>query len=113
MDTDVTHSYASMEAAVGTPWLLTADGRGSVMQYTLSGREGTPQVLFDALQVHGRVSDIWRSFVAERLFWDIGMHVAFSPPLVTQLRTPHNPLADMAAENDLYFKSQALVDFLR
>lgn len=45
--------------------------------------------------------------------WDVGQHIAFSPPMVQQLRTPHNPLADMAAENDLYFKSHELIKFLR
>jgi hypothetical protein len=66
-----------------------------------------------ALQVHGRVSDIWRSYAAQRLLWDVGLHIAFSPPMVTQIRSPHNPLADMHAEQDLYYKALELVRFLR
>lgn len=46
-------------------------------------------------QVHGRVSDIWRSYISQRLLWDIGYRVAFAPPLVNQFRSPHNYLADM------------------
>ncbi len=34
------------------------------------------------------------------------------PPVVVQERNPHNPLADMAAETDLYFKSLTLVEHL-
>jgi hypothetical protein len=45
--------------------------------------------------VHGRVSDIWRSYISQRLLWDVGYHIAFSPPMVDQLRSPHNYLADM------------------
>jgi hypothetical protein len=47
------------------------------------------------LQVHGRVSDIWRSYVAQRLLWDAGLRVAFSPPVVDQFRSPHNYIGDM------------------
>lgn len=63
--------------------------------------------------VHGRVSDIWRSYIAQRLMWDVGGSLAFSPPLVTQLRNPHNYLADMQSEQDLYFKSDELLLYLR
>jgi hypothetical protein len=48
-----------------------------------------------AVQVHGRISDIWRSYVSQRLLWDVGYHIAFSTPMVDQLRSPHNYLADM------------------
>lgn len=50
---------------------------------------------FSLLQVHGRVSDIWRSYVAQRLLWDVGYNIAFAPPMVDQFRSPHNYLADM------------------
>jgi hypothetical protein len=65
------------------------------------------------LQVHGRVSDIWRGYIAQRLLWDVGHSIAFAPPMVKQLRNPHDPLADMDAEQDLYRKSMALVKFLQ
>jgi hypothetical protein len=70
-------------------------------------------VLSRELQVHGRVSDIWRSYIAQRLLWDVGSSIAFTPPRVDQFRNPHNPLADMQAEEDLYHKSLALVQRLR
>ena len=65
------------------------------------------------VSVHGRVSDIWRSYFAQRLLWDVGMEIAFTPPMVDQLRNPHNHLADLQAEQDLYLKATALVNYLR
>ena len=62
--------------------------------------------------VHGRVSDIWRGYLAQRLFWDIGLRLAFAPPSVWQERNPHNWLADMNAEQQLYERAGKLLDFL-
>lgn len=65
------------------------------------------------VSVHGRVSDIWRSYIAQRLLWDVGHTIAFTPPQVNQFRNVHNALADMQSEEDLYYRSLALVQFLR
>jgi hypothetical protein len=59
--------------------------------------------------VHGRVTDIWRSYFTQRLMWDVGQRVAFCAPFVTQCRNPHNYLADFDGESDLYSRSGALV----
>ncbi|KAL3902194.1 MAG: hypothetical protein SGPRY_012181, partial [Prymnesium sp.] len=48
--------------------------------------------------VHGRVTDIWRGYLAQRLLWDIGMRVAFSTPWVSQYRNAHHHLADFNSE---------------
>jgi len=37
---------------------------------------------------------------------------AFTPPRATKSRNPHNPLDDMKAEEDLYYRSLALVQLL-
>ena len=64
------------------------------------------------ISVHGRVSDIWRSYLGERLLQDLGMRVAFSPPLVEQKRNIHNYLADFDAEIPLYEQTEALLETL-
>ena len=64
------------------------------------------------ITVHGRVSDIWRGYAAERIFADLGLSVVFTAPRVDQIRNPHDYLADMSAEQPLYFKSGELVKFL-
>ena len=63
--------------------------------------------------VHGRVSDIWRSYIAQRLFWNTGLHLGFLPrPLVVQKRNVHNNIGDLNAEIDLYMKTDELIKFL-
>ena len=69
--------------------------------------------LFLPVTVNSRVSDIWRSYFAQRLFWDIGAKIGFaSRPLVVQDRNGHNYIKDFEGENDLYMKSKQLIIFL-
>ena len=65
------------------------------------------------ITVHGRVSDIWRSYFTQRLLWDTGKHLAFFSPFVVQYRNPHNYLADFDSEMDLYYKTETLIKFLK
>jgi STELLO glycosyltransferases len=64
------------------------------------------------ITVHGRVSDIWRSYIVQRLLFDTKYRLAFVPALVTQDRNAHNYLGDLKAEDDLYQRSGALLTFL-
>ena len=62
--------------------------------------------------VHGRVSDIWRSYIAQKILWQLGGQLGFLSPGVDQIRNAHNPLADMNAEKELYEKSFGLIEIL-
>jgi len=62
--------------------------------------------------VHGRVSDIWRSYLTQKLLWDIGQSVVFTNPHVIHDRVAHDYLKDFQSEQDLYLKSTAMVNFL-
>lgn len=62
--------------------------------------------------VPGRVSDIWRSFLAQCIFADAGLRLVFAPPKISQKRNYHNYLADFEAEQDLFTKSGKLLEFL-
>ena len=65
------------------------------------------------ITVNRQVSDVWRSYIAQRLFWDVGLQVGFlARPLVVKEWNPHSSLRDLAAETDLYQKSEHLVEFL-
>ena len=65
------------------------------------------------ITVHGRVSDIWRSYFAQRIFWQTNLQLGFLPrPLVVHQRNDHNNLGDLNGEQDLYMKSEHLVKFL-
>ena len=68
--------------------------------------------MFLPISVPGRVSDIWRSYIAQRLLWDAGKYIAFTKPMVIQKRTTHNFMRDFDAEQDLYYKSGAFINFL-
>ncbi len=69
--------------------------------------------MFLPVSVNARVSDIWRSYIVERLFWDCGLYFGFSArPLVVQNRNEHDDVRDLAAEDDLYQKGEQLVSFL-
>ncbi len=65
------------------------------------------------ITVTGRVSDIWRSYVSQRLFRDVGLRVGFmARPLVIQDRNLHSNIADFTAEIHLYTRAKQLVEFL-
>ena len=59
--------------------------------------------------VHGRVSDIWRGYLAQKLFRDVGLQLLFSPPLVRQDRNAHNYIGDLESESPLYARAHVLV----
>ncbi|XP_060064400.1 uncharacterized protein LOC132544768 [Ylistrum balloti] len=64
------------------------------------------------ISVNGRVSDIWRSYIAQFFLHQNDVRLAFSPPYVTQERNTHNILRDFNAELDLYQKSKQFVNLL-
>lgn len=80
-------------------------------QATLHSKEAFFGLLLP-ITVHGRVSDIWRSYFSQRLFSLAGASLAFLPPLVKQDRNVHDYLADLDSEVPLYMKAGQLVDFL-
>jgi hypothetical protein len=45
-----------------------------------------------------RMTDIWRSFVAQRCLWELGHGLVFHGPEVVQQRNPHTLLRDFADE---------------
>lgn len=62
--------------------------------------------------VHGRVSDIWRSYLTQKLLWDIGQSLVFANAHVIHDRVAHDYLKDFQSEQDLYLKSTAMINFL-
>ena len=62
--------------------------------------------------VTGRVSDIWRGYVAVRLLWETEFEVGFSSPFVSQYRNPHSYMDDFRLEADLYDKTDDILELL-
>lgn len=61
-----------------------------------------------------RMTDIWRSFVAQRCLWSAGFYVTHHAPAeVIQDRNPHDLLRDFVDEIPGYRHNEAIVDALR
>jgi hypothetical protein len=59
-----------------------------------------------------RVTDIWRSFVAQRCLWELGDGLVFHAPEVVQQRNPHDLLMDFEREVPGYLHNQRITDAL-
>ena len=69
--------------------------------------------LYLPVTVHGRVSDIWRSYFSQAIFKRLNIQVGYLPrPLVVQERNLHLALKDFEAETPLYLKASALTKYL-
>ena len=64
--------------------------------------------------VHGRVSDIWRSFIMQYFLgsYENPGHVSFSGHNVFHYRTSHNWLADMDAEHQLNNQAHQFLNYI-
>ena len=59
-----------------------------------------------------RMTDIWRSFVAQRCLWEQGEGVVFVAPTVRQERNEHNLLKDFEDEVSGYVKNAFIASLL-
>jgi hypothetical protein len=59
-----------------------------------------------------RLTDIWRSFVAQRCLWEFGGAVVFHPPEVVQDRNQHNLLHDFRDEVPGYLNNAKICNVL-
>jgi len=59
-----------------------------------------------------RMTDIWRSFVAQRCLWEMGHGLVFHAPEVIQTRNVHNLQRDFADEVSGYLKNAEIASRL-
>jgi hypothetical protein len=59
-----------------------------------------------------RMTDIWRSFIAQRCLWAMGYGIVFHAPDVYQDRNIHNLMRDFEAEVPGYLGNNSLVETL-
>jgi hypothetical protein len=55
-----------------------------------------------------RVTDIWRSLIAQRIAWENGWHILFHGPTVWQDRNEHDLMADFADEIPGYLNNDRI-----
>jgi hypothetical protein len=68
--------------------------------------------LYLPTSVSFRLTDIWRSYWAQRLLWLLDDTVTFLGPNAHQIRNAHSYLKDFEEEKNMYSQTEALVDFL-
>lgn len=76
-------------------------------QATIFDREVFP-LLYLPSHCSFRMTDIWRSFVAQRCLWEHGEGVVFRSPTVRQDRNEHSLLRDFEAEVPGYLHNEAI-----
>lgn len=59
-----------------------------------------------------RMTDIWRSFIAQRCLWELGYGMVFHAPEVLQERNEHNLLRDFEDEIPGYRRNGEFMDIL-
>lgn len=59
-----------------------------------------------------RMTDIWRSFVAQAALWHAGQRVSFHGPTVEQVRNAHDLMKDFADEVDGYLHNRRIATTL-
>ena len=118
LDPDVDAIYrltASEEQITFDPDKKLALGAGCYSpfntQNTLFYKPAFPLMLLP-IGVHSRVTDIWRSYIAQRLLWCMDSSVLFLSPSVYQLRNEHNLLKDFEAEVPLYTEVKNFINLL-
>ena len=57
-----------------------------------------------------RLTDIWRSYWAQRLMWMLNGTITFNGPNAYQLRNSHSYLKDFYEEQDMYLKTEKLIE---
>lgn len=55
-----------------------------------------------------RMTDIWRSFVAQRCLWELGYDLVFHEAEVHQERNPHDPMLDFKDEVPGYLRNEEI-----
>jgi STELLO glycosyltransferases len=59
-----------------------------------------------------RMTDIWRSFIAQRIAWANGWCVLFHEPTMFQMRNQHNPMRDFRDEIPGYLNNRRIAETL-
>jgi len=59
-----------------------------------------------------RMTDIWRSFIAQRICWENNWHVLFQSPTVRQERNEHDLLKDFSDEIPGYLNNRKICESL-
>jgi hypothetical protein len=80
-------------------------------QNTTCWREAFP-LLYLPSYCSFRMTDIWRSFVAQRIAWENGWSILYHEPTVSQLRNDHDLMRDFRDEVPGYLHNRTIAERL-
>ena len=80
-------------------------------QNTLFYAQAFP-LLYLPCHVSFRMTDIWRSFVAQQALWLQGRRIAFHPATVKQIRNQHDLMRDFSDEVPGYLSNKRIIELL-
>jgi hypothetical protein len=80
-------------------------------QNTIFKKEGFP-LLYLPSYCSFRMTDIWRSFIAQRCIWQLDSNLVFHSPTVYQERNVHSILKDFEQEIPGYLENDKIIDVL-
>ncbi len=66
-------------------------------------------LLYLPCHVSFRMTDIWRSFIAQSFIKSVNKKLAFAKPIVYQDRNPHNLMKDFSDEIDGYLLNESII----
>ncbi|EDO48521.1 predicted protein [Nematostella vectensis] len=64
------------------------------------------------VSVQSRVTDVWRSYWAQRLIWQVGRSLVFHPPNSHRSQLPHDNLRTLREEQMLYYNTGEYLESL-
>jgi hypothetical protein len=70
------------------------------------------ELLYLPAFVSFRMTDIWRSFIAQRILWEDGKSISFHAPTVYQERNAHNLMRDFSEEVVGYLNNARMAETL-
>ena len=105
LDSDVTFKKRGVLALSKNVWCPFNS------QNTWWSKEAFPLMYLPSF-VSFRMTDIWRSFVAQRCLWAMGANLVFDDADVFQERNPHNLMRDFLDEVSGYLNNDNIVDAL-
>jgi hypothetical protein len=80
-------------------------------QNTIFGEEAFP-LLYLPSYCSFRMTDIWRSFIAQRCLWELDANMVYFSPTVYQERNVHSILKDFEQEIPGYLENDKIIDVL-
>lgn len=100
--------FAPESVAVAVPLGLLAPFNSQATLWTHDAFWG----LYLPTSVSFRYCDIIRGYWAQRILWELRLGLVFTGPTVDQVRNPHDLVADLHDEEQMYRDGAALVSFL-